>query len=807
MKKIITLLSGLMLTVAVAFGQNYNWAHGYYGNFSLSVVNVLQSPDNNGGVFTVMYVQDSVNLDPQNPTNFTIPSTGGGVAFSRIDANGNLVFSKMIEASYYGYYRVFDIQTLSDGSFYLIASIRNAPYPFDIDPSAGVHNINNNCMVVSHFDSSGNLISVKEFNIETYNFEIFETTLSASDELLICGSFSYWAHFSDVTGQDSAYAGGNRTVFTAKYDANLDLDWVDYFQNDRPIQYSTFNYGNVIIKPNGKVVTALAFGSNITLANTNSYSPIGNYDLVVIEYDVNGSITNDFVLSSIGDVDYVNTMAVDANNNMAILGITQNQADIDFTGTNPGTTTVQNAFFAIYDDAFNLKNFKTGSMGNSRPKDCKFNSSGELVVAGRLFGGFDFDFETGGDQFYKLNAYGNNYDVFLAKYDTSLNVIYAHNIGNASNYGDVKHLRLNNVDDIFISGSSGGGLTDMNFGPLTNEVDGYSTPYGFIGRYSLCNTQEVVNNVFVCPGESYTFPDGFTQSNITMFTTRSSKYTGVSSCDSVIVTNINLHPVYSAQDNDSICSGESYTFHDGTVQNNITSTVVYTSNLQTVNGCDSLIETTVTVNQLAYINESKEICSGESYTFPDGTIQNNIITQTIYNSNLQTVNGCDSVITTTVDVINVDTMVTQNVNTLTVNQVGGTYQWYDCGSAQQLNGENQQSYEIISSGDYQVEVTYNGCTVTSSCISVIFTGIEQVKSDLVVNLYPNPTSGILTVSFSNNKNIELIRLYNIEGKEMLVENVTSSNQVELDITNLKTGVYFLKVISKNQTSSFKVFKN
>ncbi len=751
MKKIITLFSGLMLTVAVAFGQNYNWAHGYYGSFSLSVVNVLQSPDNNGGVFTAMIVQDSVNLDPQNPTNFTIPSSGGGVAISRIDANKNLVFSEIIDASYYGYYNVYDIQTLSDGSFYLIASIRNAPYPFDIDPSGGVYNINNNCVAISHFDASGNLLSVKELNIETYQFDLFEATLSSTDELVMSGAFYYGAHFSDVTGQDTTYAAGNRTVFTAKYDNNLNLDWVDYFENDRPVQYSTFNYGSLLIKPNGKVVSALAFGSAITLANTNSYTPIGNYDAVIIEYDANGSIINDFVLSSTGDVDYVNTMAVDADNNIAILGLTQNQADIDFLGTNPGATTVQNGFFALYDDGFNLKHFKTASMGNSRPKDCKFNSNGELVVAGRLFGSFDFDFINGGDQFYKLQANGNNYDVFLAKYDTTMNVIYAHNIGNSANYGDVKHLRLNAMDDIFISGESGGGLTDMNFGPLTNEIDGYSTPYGFISKYSLCNTQEITNNVSVCPGDSYTFPDGFTQNNITTSTTRSSRYTGVSSCDSLVTTNVSLYNVYALQDTFSVCAGDSYTFHDGSTQNNITS-------------------------------------------------------QVSYQSNLQSVNGCDSIITTTINVINVDTAITQNVNILTVNQNGATYQWYDCGNSQPISGENQQSYEIGSSGDYQVEVTYNGCTLSSSCMSVIFTGLNEVSDNELITIYPNPTLGVLKINLGNENNIDYLRILNIEGKQLIQKTVTK-NLIELDVSCFDNGLYLLQLISDHKVSFFKFHKN
>lgn len=44
------------------------------------------------------------------------------------------------------------------------------------------------------------------------------------------------------------------------------------------------------------------------------------------------------------------------------------------------------------------------------------------------------------------------------------------------------------------------------------------------------------------------------------------------------------------------------------------------------------------------ISETSTVCFGGSYTFPDGKIQSNITSQTVYTSNMQTDSGCDSII-------------------------------------------------------------------------------------------------------------------------------------------------------------------
>ena len=117
---------------------------------------------------------------------------------------------------------------------------------------------------------------------------------------------------------------------------------------------------------------------------------------------------------------------------------------------------------------------------------------------------------------------------------------------------------------------------------------------------------------------------------------------GVGSCPDAIATfDITIHPSYSIAETVAICSGETYVLPDGTL---VSGAGVYTSLLTSVDGCDSIITTTLTVTPTYSMTEAVEICDGGSYTLPDGTI---VSAAGTYVSTLTTVDGCDSVVTTT----------------------------------------------------------------------------------------------------------------------------------------------------------------
>ncbi len=157
-------------------------------------------------------------------------------------------------------------------------------------------------------------------------------------------------------------------------------------------------------------------------------------------------------------------------------------------------------------------------------------------------------------------------------------------------------------------------------------------------------------SVMVCPGDNYTFPDGTVENDITAQVIHTSNLVTVLSCDSIIETTVNVKPSYDLSESVMVCPGDNYTFPDGTVENDITAQVIHTSNLVTALSCDSIIETTVNVKPSYDLSESVVVCSGESYTFPDGTVENDITAQVIHTSNLVTVLSCDSIIETTVNV-------------------------------------------------------------------------------------------------------------------------------------------------------------
>ncbi|HAP68405.1 MAG TPA: hypothetical protein DCR04_01540 [Flavobacteriales bacterium] len=151
--------------------------------------------------------------------------------------------------------------------------------------------------------------------------------------------------------------------------------------------------------------------------------------------------------------------------------------------------------------------------------------------------------------------------------------------------------------------------------------------------------------VSVCPNNSVTYPDGTTEI-ITAPTSHISNLTGILGCDSVVTTNVTLSQGYDGQLSASTCLNSSFTFPNGDVQIIIAATS-HVSTFTTASGCDSIITTTVSITPGAFVQETIEICAGDSYTFPDGSTQDDIEANLVYSSSFPTGNGCDSIVETT----------------------------------------------------------------------------------------------------------------------------------------------------------------
>lgn len=152
---------------------------------------------------------------------------------------------------------------------------------------------------------------------------------------------------------------------------------------------------------------------------------------------------------------------------------------------------------------------------------------------------------------------------------------------------------------------------------------------------------EIVNEVDICDGESYTLPDG---QEVETSGTYENLFTSVLGCDSLVITELEVNPVYDLVQALSFCDDETYTLPDGTVVNESGD---YPVSLQTDAGCDSTITFEITFTPTYDIELDAAICESQSYEMPDGSEETEAGT---FIFDLQTSAGCDSVVTINLEV-------------------------------------------------------------------------------------------------------------------------------------------------------------
>ena len=129
----------------------------------------------------------------------------------------------------------------------------------------------------------------------------------------------------------------------------------------------------------------------------------------------------------------------------------------------------------------------------------------------------------------------------------------------------------------------------------------------------------------------------------------------VNGCDSVVTTNLTINPFATYTQNPAICQGQTFieNGHPYTTANMYIDTFFNAS----VNGCDSIVTTNLTILTPATYTQNPIICSGGSFIENGHTYNTpNTYIDTFKNAG---VNGCDSIVTTNLTVLPVSTY-TQN---------------------------------------------------------------------------------------------------------------------------------------------------
>ncbi len=114
-----------------------------------------------------------------------------------------------------------------------------------------------------------------------------------------------------------------------------------------------------------------------------------------------------------------------------------------------------------------------------------------------------------------------------------------------------------------------------------------------------------------------------------------------------------------------------------------------------------------------------------------------------------------------------------------------------------LSSDNNVASNWIASALAVPGVIVNGFQVFGSPGNPYTTGINTMVSDNnTIKVFPNPSKGVITIETTTSV-IQKIQLISIEGK-LLRDIQSTKNQMQLDLSALANGVYFLKVGNKTQ---------
>ncbi|MEO8146382.1 MAG: T9SS type A sorting domain-containing protein [Bacteroidia bacterium] len=662
----------------------------------------------------------------------------------------------------------FSITADANGNSYVTGYFGS---PSIIFGSFTLNNNGGNDIFIIKYDPAGNVIWAKSAGGVDYDFGKSIAT-DALDNIYVTGIFnSPSITFGAFTINNNA--AGSNDIFIVKYDTAGNVIWaksVGGISDDSGISITTDAIGNSYVTGNFQS-PSIIFGA-FTLNN------IGNGDVFIVKYDTAGNV---IWAKSAGGTDYelAYSIAADANGNSYITGYFQSQS-ITFGPYTLNSNGNADVFIVKYDTAGNViwANSAGGTnyeMGYSITTDANANS----YVTGYFEGpGISFGSDT-------LNTNGFS-DVFIVKYDTDGNVIWATSAG-GTDYDIGYSITTDANDNSYVTGIF---YVSITFGSFTLNSNANGTNDIFLVKYDSTGnviwaqsaggtgygvghsiTTDTYGNIYIT--------GGFSSPEITF---GSDTLTNNGSGDDIFITK--LSACYSTNSTLNLTTCNTYTSPSGNYT--WTNSGTYTDTIPNSNGCDSVITINLTINNSTASTLNATACI--SYTSPSGNYT--WTNSGIYFDTIPGSNGCDSIITLNITINTVDTNITVNGDTLFANAVPAIYQWLNCDSNMMpITGAAGQSFIPVATGSYAVAVTQNNCTDTSFCYSITVTGINENTYGSNLDIYPNPCNGVFSISTA-----ELnysTTMYDILGN-IIYE---GKNEKTINLAAQPKGIYFIKVIT------------
>ena len=272
---------------------------------------------------------------------------------------------------------------------------------------------------------------------------------------------------------------------------------------------------------------------------------------------------------------------------------------------------------------------------------------------------------------------------------------------------------------------------------------------------------------------------------------------------------VNMSPLFNDTVSVTVC--DEFTFSNNTVM----VSGMYTDTLATVNGCDSLVTYNVAVNNSSSQTQAVSVCSNDTIVVGN----NQYFATGIYTDTLATVNGCDSIIITDLTV-NVPSTVTivgltpticedAGIINLNVSPMGGTLSGPGVVGNDFDPAVAGQGVHTIS---YSLTDTNNCSAFLSADVEVIeCVGIKEISGIKAIDIYPNPFINSINLQFNDTKSGDLlIQLFDMNGKLIVSQKAVSTyglNTIEVLVpVTIANGVHVIQIERGGKTFSKSLLK-
>lgn len=199
-------------------------------------------------------------------------------------------------------------------------------------------------------------------------------------------------------------------------------------------------------------------------------------------------------------------------------------------------------------------------------------------------------------------------------------------------------------------------------------------------------------------------------------------------------------------------------------------------------------------------HKTVDICEGDTYSLKN---KNYNQSQVIYDTLTTSPSITTDVYKLTVHAVPEDPVITQDNGIISTTAVGN-YQWYL--ENQKIEGATNQNLAVPKTGNYTLKITNDGgCSSQfSNTVYIVMTATNELKFTENISVYPNPYNDVINIKGLTG-NETTIQVYDSFGKIAHTKNVISDSY-SVNLSELPSGVYYLKLISEYGTTNYKIIK-